>query len=244
MQDITDFLAFEIKKEMADRYFGFRKQIEEDTQAYRDRIARSYLDLETDIMFSILRLYMLLNEEKLISSFLSLTGLPGDFFLDSYILSSPSIRQRVFAGAATRGITRKKRFTNLFLDSYKNLAAGIERYRQTLEELTQEQEAISEDIESFYKNNDIDIIMSFIRRIDSPDAAASNIMLTGRSEKADGRLADQLRLHPPRPASELLPRLPSIPALREVKPQLLQLAKHAYDANPDLDLNSLCSRRS
>ena len=243
MQDITDFLAVEVKKEMADRYFGFRKQIEEDTQAYRDRIAYTYLDLETNIMFSILRLYMLLSKEDLISRFLTVSGLPGDFFLDPYILSSPTIRQRVFSGAAVRGITRKRRLQNLFLDSYQNLAAGIERYRKTVAELTAEQEHITEEIKFFYKNNDIDFIMSFIRRLDSADAGTAALMQTGRSENSKGHLADQLRLHPPVPAAEMLPQIPSIPELRSVRPRLLELAKEIYHADPDLDVAELCARK-
>lgn len=241
MQDITDFLAFEVKKEMADRYFGFRKQIEDDTAAYKHRIALSFLDLETNIGSHLLRLYILLHDEQQIASFISLVGLPEDFFFDSYILESPSIKKRVFAGATTRGFTRKRRFINLFFDTYKSLAVNIDAYIKTLDELTEEQETIREEINLFYRKNDIDTIISFLRRLDSPSSGFSSIMQTGRTDGAKGSLSDQLRLHPPLSASEMLPSIPSIPELKKIKPQLLQLATHAYSKSSNLDVKQLCS---
>lgn len=243
MQDITDFLAFEVKKEMADRYFGFRKRIEDDTAAYKDKVASAFLDLETNIGFSTLRLYMLLQDEHQIASFIYLAGLPRDFFFDSYVVSSPSIRQRVFKGTVTRGLTRKRRFTNLFLDTYKELADYIKEYRKTLNELAEEQETIQEEIKLFYRTNDIDTIMSFLRRLDSPNGAASTIMQTGRTDGSKGRLADQLRLHPPEAVSKILPQIPAIPPLQKIKPQLMQLANRAYYGSSNPDVQQLCSAK-
>jgi len=44
--DIDQMLSFEVKKEIADRYFGFRKLIEEDIQDYDDQVLLSFRRLE------------------------------------------------------------------------------------------------------------------------------------------------------------------------------------------------------
>ena len=48
MQDIEAFLALEVKKEIADRYFGSRKLIEDDSIAYDQRLQ----DIELAYLFS------------------------------------------------------------------------------------------------------------------------------------------------------------------------------------------------
>jgi hypothetical protein len=242
MEDITEILAFEVKKEMADRYFGSRKRIEDDTAAYTRRLTISSLELENKIGYTLIRLYILLHGKTLISSFAALVGLPRDLFYDPYILESPTIRKRVFAGQQCRGFTRKQRFRNLFLDTYDNLTQLVEEYREALEELTEEEETIREQINLFYRKNDIDTILSFIRRLDSPDA---NILTTLQPAEGAGPtriLADQMRLHPPLPTCEILPTMPALPGRKQIQPQLLQLIKEAMSEAGDIDLKSLTRR--
>lgn len=238
MQDITDILAFEIKKEMADRYFGFRKRIEDDTAAYIERLTISSLELENDIGFILIRLYILLHDKSLISAFLDLTGLPQDLFYDPYLLESPTIRKRVFANASCRGFTKHRRFINTFLDSYEQLAQHIIEYRDALTELTEEQETIREEINLFYRKNDIDTILSFIRRLDRPDSGTLNTMNPPDNGVFGHGLADQMRLRPPRPACEILPTLPLLPEKKAILKQLKQLAETAFSHSGAIDVKT------
>ena len=66
MLDLNTTLAFEVKKEIADRYFGFRKIIEEDTNEYQKKVIASALELEDKIGFDLVRLYVLLKDTSLI----------------------------------------------------------------------------------------------------------------------------------------------------------------------------------
>jgi hypothetical protein len=239
MQDITDILAFEVKKEMADRYFGFRKRIEDDTAAYTKRLTISSLELENRIGFALIRIYILLRQESLIYSFISLVGLPKDYFYDRYLLESPTIRKRIFAGQVYRGLTWKRGFRNMFFDTYTSLVEHIDEYRKTINELTDEQETIREQINLFYRKNDIDSIMSFIRRLDNPDPS---ILTTMQPEIAGGPgqgLSSQLRLHPPLPACEMLPTIPALPPQKAIHSQLMKLVNAAMELSGDLDLKTL-----
>lgn len=244
MEDITEILAFEVKKEMADRYFGFRKQIEDDTAAYTRRLTISSLELENKIGYTLILLYILLHRKSLISSFVTLVGLPQDLFYDPYILESPTIRKRVFAGRGCRGFTRKQRFFNLFLDTYDNLVHLVEEYRETLEELTEEQETIREQINLFYRKNDIETILGFIRRLESPDANILTAMQPADRGGPVRGLADQMRLHPPLPTCEILPTIPPLPERKLIQPQLLQLAKEAMHEIGEIDIKKLTRQTS
>lgn len=239
MEDITDFLAFEVKKEMADRYFGFRKRIEDDTAAYRERVAISSIELENTIGYALLRIYILLLKQDLITGFITLTGIPKDLFYDPYILDSPTIRKRLFAGTKFRGLTKKKRFLNLVLDTYADLAGAIEQYRRTLDELTEEQEIIREEINLFYRRNDIDSIMGFIRRLDGSDSGMSSILQSGPNAAGANRLSQKMRLHPPLPACDMLPEIPQVPQPAEIKAQLILLAEKAYRSRREFDVRNL-----
>lgn len=242
MEDITDILAFEVKKEIADRYFGFRKRIEDDTAAYTERLTISSLELENRIGFALIRIYILLRKRSLITAFCNLVGLPPDLFYDPYLLESPTIRKRVFAGLQYRGFTKRCGFFNMFFDSYDSLAQHVEAYRRTIDKLTEEQQTIREEINLFYRKNDIDTILSFIRRLDSPDPSVLNAMqLPGERTPGQG-LSEQMRLHPPLPACEILPTLPALPEKKRIQSQLRQLATCALEESGNLDLKALTKK--
>ena len=82
--DISKVLSYEIKKELADRYFGFRKLIEEDKQAFHREVRHCALTLEQKIGLDLALLYILLHDEDLIQRFLERTGLEEKIFYDPY----------------------------------------------------------------------------------------------------------------------------------------------------------------
>ncbi len=238
MEDITKILSFEVKKEIAERYFGFRKRIESDKDQYEQRLTASSLELENDIGFDLIRIYILLHSEDLIRQFIRLVGLPQDFFYDPYFVQSATIRRRVFCGQKLRGWTRNGRFRHMFYDTYTSLALHVEKYCKVLSELTEEQETIREQINLFYRKNDIDSIMSFIRRIDNPDPGRSELLQAGRDGDPQHGLDEKMRLHPPLPACDLLPSISPLPPIKAIYPQLRRLIDEALRIPRGFDLRT------
>lgn len=236
MNDITDILAFEVKKELADRYFGFRRQIETDTAAYIERLTLTSLELENSIGLTLTRCYLILGDKSLITQFLSLTGLPENLYYDPYILESPTIKQRVFSGAERRGITRKGQHINLLLDTYEKLHQQINEYRENLDSLQDEQATIREEINLFYRKNDIDTILTFLRKLDQPSVHQLGSNQPSDPQPDSPTLRDQLRMSPPQAAEKVLPLLPAIPSLSAVKKELKRLGRDAYCRNPEFNL--------
>jgi len=235
MEDISKALAFEVKKEIADRYFGFRKIIEEDTGAYLKRIAATALELENQVGFDLIRIYSLLKENSLIQDFFQLTGFKGDFFFDSYINSSPTIRRRLFGSKKIHGLTRWKRYTNLFYDTYQDLYNHILKYHENLAELTEEYEIICEQIKLFYRKNDINMIMQFFRNIDSQSVGSLNLSAQNNRLINHQDLEKKLKILPPIPAEEQLPKILPIPELEKIKPELKKLLKQSFSIQPVFD---------
>jgi hypothetical protein len=239
MEDLGTILTFEVKKEIADRYFGFRKMIEEDANIYKQNIIALSLDLEKSIGFDLVRIYTLLQDDDLIHDFFKVTGLFGRLFFDSFINKSPSVRKRVFSDLKVHGLTRRSRFRNMFFDTYAILHDHIIEYRSALCQLTEDHETILEQINLFYRKNDITGIMQFLRSIDSYSTGNVESLGTAPETNFKCNLDDKLRLYPPDPVEELLPIIPAIPSLKEVRAELKQILVIAWSRQPSLDLRRM-----
>jgi hypothetical protein len=235
--DIDDVLAFELKKEIADRYFGFRKMIEEDKMELSEKIRQHSLILEKRIVFELVRIYILLADEKLINEFTSLIGWEQTLYYDPYLAESPTISERVFKGIEKRGITKAGRFKNLFFDSYERLEIHVDQYRQQLQALIDSREVITEEIELFYKKNDIGNIMCFLRGLNS--CASAGPMLGSIEAGLHNDHEKKMRVEPPLPIEQQLPTIHPLVSLGSIRKKLRKLVDRAYKMRSEHFLNTL-----
>ncbi len=232
MVDFDSFITYEVKKEIAERYFGFRKIIENDTKSYLNKILASSLQLENKIGHDLVQIYTLLNDETLIQSFLSLTGLPDRLFIDSHINTSPK-KETLCYLLKPRGFTRTGCLKNMFIDTYKNLFNHVEEYCAVLKQLTEDQETIREQINIFYQKNDISSILHFLRGLES-SSMGFNTPVFNDANRAN--LDDKMKINPPLPVTELLPDINPIPQERTIRKQLKELITNACLNQPQLDI--------
>ncbi|MDY6895822.1 MAG: hypothetical protein SVO01_10465, partial [Thermotogota bacterium] len=127
-QDIGKALTYQIKREIAERYFGYRKIIEEDRQALEAMISDLCFLYEQNIGRDIVRIYVLLRNLNLIDEFLKLTGWEGRPFFDQYIVESGTIRERLLKKMELHGWLAHYKFNNLLLDSYERLYLDMFEY--------------------------------------------------------------------------------------------------------------------
>jgi hypothetical protein len=238
MDDFAKTLAFEVKKDMAERYFGFRKIIEEDSDEYQQEIINFTLELETKIGFDLLRIYALLREDVLIMRFYKLIKLGETLFFDSYVSKSPTIRTRLLQDQEVRGFFRKTRFQNMFLDVYKQLRQHINDYRYRLASLIEDHEVIEEEIKIFYRKNDISGIMLLLRSLDG-DGGTSGPMAGTLESGGTISLEEKMRLKAPQSVEKFLPILEAIPDPSSIKSELKSLINSAYEKQPDFDVKKL-----
>ena len=228
--DISKVMTYEIRKEMAERYFGFRKLIEEDKQALAKSIRQQSLSTEQKIGIDLARIYTILKDWELIERFLEISGLEEAIFYDEYMTTSPTIRARIFAGIKVRGLTRAGRFTKLLLGCYELLVDHVDLYREKFGELLEDRELISEEIKVFYRKNDIETMLGFLRSLDEH----GNEMLAGPVETGRGEsLKKKMQVLPPGPVEKYLPILPPLVPMPRIRSELKKLAEQALKGHPD-----------
>ncbi|MEE4240805.1 MAG: hypothetical protein V2I36_05030 [Desulfopila sp.] len=231
MDNIDTLLALEVKQEIARRYFGFRKTIETDTEVYFRNIQEVSRQLEKTVGHELVRIYTLLNQEDLINEFIAITGLPERLFMDSFINTAPT-RSRIFSNQCIRGFTRKGCLHNMFFDAYTKLCRDIHEYHRSYQKLAEDHETITQEIQLFYRKNDIQSILQFLRSLDrnsSRDAALSF------NTTSHGELERKLQIEPPPPLSELLPNIPAIPEAKTIRTKLKTLVTKACRQQPFFD---------
>jgi len=224
--NVEDALAVELKREIAERYFGFRKMIEEDTLDLTEKIKNQLAILEQRISYELIRIYILLQDEMLIHQFMELTGWEEKLFYDPYITESPTIRKRVFTGIKIRGLTRAGRFKNLVFDAYERLVAHVEYYRQNLEEIEMSRATIHQEIELFYRKNDIGNIMGFLRAMDGAGSEDS-MGITPDSGSVE-TFEHKMRLEKPPPIDPRLIAISPLVPLPNIGKDLKKIVDKAY----------------
>ena len=239
MVDIDQMLSIEIKKDIADRYFGFRKLIEENIQDYDDQVLSSIRRMEQKIGFDLVRVYILLKDTELIHDFFRAIGLDEKLFFDPYLMESPTIKKRVFAGRDAHGLTRNSRFRNMGFDIYTDLVRHVDEYRENLLQLRDEQETISEEIKLFYQKNDLGTIMGFLRGLGGSGSYKSGSMEGALTPKTGESLDQKMKVTPPPPVEDVLPAIPEIPRLTILKSALKVLFDKAYRRQGEPEMRTL-----
>ncbi len=224
--EFEDYLSIELKSDMANNYFGFRKLIEDDSLEYAEMVRQYSFILEKRISFDLIRIYILLHEEELIDAFLKLCHLEKKLFYDPYLTESTTIRERVFASVRMRGLTRQGRFQNFLVDCYDRLYLHVESYRKKYKELEEIRSDIAEEIRLFEKKHDISAMLTFLHSLGAQPVPGH--MPQGLETGVSSAIARKLKIEVPEDVEVHLPVLPQLPAYHDIKQDLLNLSEQAY----------------
>jgi len=239
MEDFTKALTYEIKQDIANRYFGFRKRIETDSSQYLLNLQSGAEKFTAGITSTMQRMHCLLQDERLFRSFINFTKLPeeiGCFYTDPQ--SAPQWRL-LFIELKGEGLTRRRRYRNLVFKVYNLLNRDISGYRETFLHLEEEHEEICNEIKRFYRMNDLSGILSFLREIDNPDAMKSGLLPADNSIFAGQNIDQELRILPPPGVSSKMHLLDPLSPLQEAKPTLEALIKKAFPLFTHLNIGKL-----
>jgi len=228
--DISKVMTYEIKKEMAERYFGFRKLIDEDKEELARQIRLQTMTSEQRIVMDLVRIYILLQDRTLIERFLIMSGLEDVLFYDEHLVHSPTIRARVFSAIKATGLTRTGRFKKLLLTCYDQLVADVDSYREKFGELLDTQAFITAEIKLFYQKNDLSSMLGFLRQLDGDDhSGLAGPIVAGIGED----MATKLKVEPPEAIEHHLPVIPPLVRPDQIRTELKKLAEEALALHPD-----------
>ena len=94
---------------------------------------------------------------------------------------------------------------------------------------------IEQEIALFQRNNDLGVMMGFLRGLEGADAGDG--VLTGElAPLANHTLEEKMKITPPKTVGTLLPALPDLPSLKQCRKRLIELIDTAYQrqGNPDI----------
>ncbi len=229
-EDVAKALAYQVKRELAERYFGFRRLIEEDTARYFQLIEETRRRFKERMAKELIRFYFMLRDKDLIDQLVSLLGLPEAYFYEDYLKAPPDLRDKLFKGLHLKGWTSKGKFKHLFLDTYHRLYELSKEYQEIFQELAVEAEVINEEIRQFKEKFDLSEIMQFLKTFEpSPELASLGHPSYRESVST---LEKKLELGKVPPPEEFLPKIKDLPPPEEVRGKLIKLAKEAWKRHP------------
>ena len=232
--DIEKALAYQLKKEIAERYFALRKLIEDDTSNAKVLLERLDSVYRKRIRPAILRIYVLLSDEDLIREFSNLLGLKSPPFLEEYLKLSKHEKRKLIEELEPHGWFKESRFLNMLLDSYKQLYREWEQYHELREEVLDELQIVKEEMDQFTRNYSLDEIMHFLRTLDIEQENASRAL----GKVVEGRKMGEFdkRLGFSQDINELFNKVPELDALSTpefVEKDLKDLGKMAWKRHQD-----------
>jgi hypothetical protein len=229
MDDFANAIAFEVKQEIADRYFGMRTRIETRARQYLEQLHHVDKVLTETISFDLWRMRALFPAPQHFHSFLTLIDLPGEDAIDlCRRLTPPPGKEELFRHLRGGGLTRRQRFRSLTTAVYCSLAKNIAAYNETARLLEEEHQEICAEIERFRRQNDITDILSFLRTLDCDDADRRKHLHSSGTLQQNISLEKELRLVPPPAATTVLLPLRLLPPLSFIKNSFNTLLHEAY----------------
>ncbi len=240
MDDFTKAITYQLKQDIANRYFGFRKRIETESNQYLQNLQSADQSYAAEIKADVQRMHCLLQKDQLIHAFLTFIKLPSEIWHDLTDPQSLPLWQSLFANLKGEGLTRRRRYRALVYKVYLSLAKNVAAYRDIFVRLEEEHEDICKEINLFYRKNDLSGILNFLREIDNPDGLASGLLQTDRPIFTNQTMEKELRISPP-PAvtTSMHPLVHQLPSLKEAKPLLSGLLKQAYPLFDNLEIKQL-----
>jgi len=228
MDDLTNAIAFEVKQEIADRYFGMRTRIETRARLYLEQLDQTDQPLAAAIGLDLLRMRAILESPELFHAFLALIDLAAEDAINLCARPSPPpSKTELFKHLSCRGLTRRQRLRSLFNVVYCSLARNIAAYHQAALGLQQEHGEICADIEKFQRQNDLIDILSFLRALDCNETdRRRHLHAEGGSGQKSNR-ETELRLTPPPTPCAVLLQLRLLPPLSLLKVPVSKLINDA-----------------
>ncbi len=224
--DISKALTYQVKREIAEKYFGWRTAIFEDISELEKMVAEAQAFYEARVGRDLLRIYSLLSNESLISRFLQMCGWSDRPFYDAYVVDSPTIRERLLKDIERHGWTDSGRFKNLVRDAYRRLVRSCAQYKEKLAAVEEEVAVVKEELRRFKEKFSLDEIMGFLRSLDQDEGGDSLAMtpLALGSERLEERLAFPSVEH----LEEALASVPDLPDPGKIDKKLKDLAERAF----------------
>ena len=228
-ESFSENLAIEIKKEIAENYYGEKVYLEEKWKEYEE-ILKELRALKEKLSTEALRMVLLLNDSSIINrlekelAFPLLECAKESPYWEKGKEGEKQILKELFLPFA---FTEKGRFKKVVFKAYERFFDTLKKYQKKLKEASAWYRFAKEDTEAFHKNFDIGTILNFFSRLDGSETE-------GVEEKAKvwEELSKSLRIPIPQPPEKNFPIYKTPPEPKKVKKLLFKIADLYFKTHP------------
>jgi|UniRef100_A0A7C5AKL5 hypothetical protein len=212
-------LKVQIKKEIIDNYFAERRYLEEESQALDEEVA-AYKEEFSRWARLFTAFYAAIGEEEALRRVLHLLFPEGPWpFYEEFRQLSLEARQTLLKGFRRRGFTAWRRYRNLVLDIYRELAAKGHSLEEPYHKILVHLRLLNEDIQKFNISFDFGLIAAQMEAMEGGGEVISGGLLSTEREE----LSTRMRFKRRKLTDEELPPPLKLPPLERIKGPLQEI---------------------
>ncbi|NPA39601.1 MAG: hypothetical protein GXO57_04065 [Thermodesulfobacteria bacterium] len=235
-EELSENLALELKKEIAENYFAEKVLIEEEWQEFLS-LLEEFKKLQVEVFSYAWGIKILLgNDSDLISSFEKVTNfsltqvckLSKNLFPDVFKKSETELISEIFKKIILPfSFFKLERFVKLLLHLYEKLFKSLKEYEKEQKKAKKFFEILKEKTDDFNKKYDISFILNFFDRLEGKEELIS----PKEKEKALEELSKELKVKVPAEVLRYLKSFSKVNPPHKVWLKLICLGLKAYRKN-------------
>ncbi len=229
--DIAAALAYQVKKEIAENYFGTRRELEEEREdliRQANRIQKAWVE---EVQALLVLIGELLLDPETVKSFLALLG------RERLPLGVPELPERTFCKAMEAcplsfALTSQAKYQALIAQLY---GLAWERSQPVLEKVRALEKKVrlhNEDLAKFSLAYSLQEILAFIKAIEG-SSALKGVLGENTDPRAVPELEKKLMLKSLDPSGLGLTEVKPLPKLSQIRESLRSLVKQAFRRNEE-----------
>lgn len=223
MEDLASALSFELRHEVATRYFGFRTQIERETNSYLSQLNSFDHTFQQPLLNALDLVNRALISPEFYKSFCTVLDL--EFLYEN--ANEPTPQSLPFpAEVRGVGLTRRGRYRDLCRRLTESVLTCLLMYQKEQTSLEEEYRHICHQMRTFERQNDLSLILSFFRQLDGR-VEEQFPGLSISSDVSPATLNQELQFHPPKQPACTVSASPA-QQFKDLKSQLNTIFDRAY----------------
>jgi hypothetical protein len=225
--DIAAALAYQVKKEIAENFFGTRRLLEEERAELLSRTGKLRRSWEKEILPPLIQVGHLLMSETAIQTFLEVIRREDLFPILKKELAGQKLNQTPISCSPRFALTGRGKYRNLVYANYALARQRMKKLAEDFQGLEKQVALFNEDLAKFNTSFCLTDILSFIKALDGVDGL-KGVLGENTDPRAVPLLEEKLLLRPLQLSREGLPPLLSLPALKEIKGPLRRCLDRTY----------------
>ena len=225
--DIAAALAYQVKKEIAENFFGTRRLLDEEREELLSRSGKLLRSWEKEVLPPLIQVGHLLMSEPSIQAFLKIIRREDLLPIFKKELAGRKLDQTLITCSPQFALTGRGKYRNLVYANYTLARQRMKKLAEDFQGLEKQVVLFNEDLAKFNTSFCLSDILSFIKALDGVDGL-KGVLGENTDPRAVPLLEEKLLLRPLQLSRQGLPPLLPLPSLKEIKGPLGKCLDRTY----------------